>query len=181
MLMKAKDSLLLIIDIQERLAPTMSNAREVINGSAKLVSVAKELGVPFIFSEQYPKGLGPTMIDVRLAAGDNATYLPKIEFSCAKNEGIIAEISKQNKKQIIIAGIELHICVLQTAIDLKSRGYDVFVVSNACSSQDDIQHNIACQRMQSQGVEIVSLEMVIYEWLEKAGTDIFKSISKKYL
>ena len=135
MLMKRDDSLLLIIDVQERLAPAMDSPREVITGCAKLIGVARRLGVPFIITEQYPKGLGPTMADLRQAAGDDAGYLSKTEFSCARNKEIMNNIKKSGKKQIIIAGIESHICVLQTALDLKELGYEVFVVSNACSSR----------------------------------------------
>lgn len=181
MLMRAKDSLLLIVDVQERLAPTMSEAREVITGCSRLVNIAKSINVPIILTEQYPKGLGPTMIDIRQSAGENAVYLPKIEFSCVKNDTILTEIKKLNKKQIILAGIELHICILQTAIELKNMGYDVFVVADACSSQNAFQHILSYQRLLSSNVEVVSIDMVAYEWLEKAGTDEFKNISKKYL
>ncbi len=181
MLMNAANSLLLIIDVQEKLAPTMSASREVISGCARLIGAAGSLGVPCLFTEQYPKGLGPTMVDLRQAAEKNAKYLPKTEFSCAKNEAILQEIKNSGRKQIIMAGVELHICVLQTALDLKAARYDVFVVANACSSQDAAQHVLSYQRLLAAGVEVVSLEMVIYEWLEKSGTDVFKEVVKKYL
>lgn len=181
MLMRVEDSLLLVVDVQERLAPTMSEAREVITGCAKLVGVAQDLNVPVIITEQYPKGLGETMVDVRQVAGESAAYFSKTEFSCVKNQTILSELKRKNKRQIIIAGVELHICILQTAIELKSLGYDVFVVADACSSQDAFQHVLSYQRLLSAGVEVVSLAMVVYEWLEKAGTEQFKFISKKYL
>ncbi len=181
MLMDRDNSLLLIIDVQERLAPVMDSPREVINNTAKLLAVAKRLNIPFIITEQYPKGLGATMVDLRQIADDKKNYYEKLEFSCAKNEEIFKEVETSGKKQIIIAGIETHICITQTALDLKSRGYDVFVVSNACSSRDALQNVLGLQRMSKNGIDIVSSEMVFFEWLEKAGSEEFKEISKKYI
>ena len=181
MLMKKNDSLLLIIDVQERLTPAMDNPREVINTCATLLGVAQELEVPYIISEQYPQGLGQTMIDLRNEVASDTTYFPKIEFSCWQNEAIAKEIKKHHKKQIVIAGIETHICVVQTAIDLKNAGYDVFVVSNACSSRNQLNHVLGLQRLMYTGVEVVNSEMVIFEWLEKAGSPEFKTISRKYV
>ena len=179
--MKKTDSLLLVIDVQERLAPAMDNPREVINGCAQLIGVARELNIPCIISEQYPQGLGQTMIDLRNEAASDVIYCPKLEFSCLKNTEIGQQIKKHNKKQIIIAGVETHICVVQTAIDLKLAGYDVFVVSNACSSRQQLQHVLGLQRLMHSGIDVVSSEMVIFEWLEKAGTEEFKSITRKYV
>ena len=181
MLMKQTSSLLLIIDVQEQLAPVMDSPRDVINGCSQLIAVAKRLGIPFVITEQYPKGLGSTMIDLRNEAGDDAIYYPKVEFSCAKNENILKAIEVANKKQIIIAGVETHICVIQTALDLLSLGYEVFVVSNACSSRSPVQNDIGLRRLANNGVDVVTSEMVIFEWLEKAGTPEFKEISKKYI
>lgn len=181
MLMKREESLLLIIDVQEHLAPVMDSPREVINGCSKLIGVARRLQIPFIISEQYPKGLGATMFDLRKAAEDDCCFYAKQEFSCARNPEIMEKIKSSGKKQIVIAGVETHICVLQTAIDLQEAGYEVFVVSNACSARNPVQNVIAFQRLLRHGVDIVSTEMVIFEWLEKAGTEEFKAISKKFI
>lgn len=181
MLMKREDSLLLIIDVQERLAPAMDNPREVITGCARLIGVAKNLQIPFIITEQYPKGLGMTMVDLRNEAGPDTEYFSKMEFSCARNTEIMNKIKESGKKQIIIAGIEAHICVTQTALDLQAAGYEVFVVSNACSSRQPVQAVVAFQRLLRHGIDMVSVEMVIFEWLEKAGSEEFKHISKKYI
>ncbi len=181
MLMKRNDSLLLVIDVQERLVTAMDSPREVINTCAKLVSIAQKLSIPFLITEQYPKGLGSTIIDVRQVAGDKATYLDKLEFSCVRNAEIMERIKASGKKQIIIAGVETHICVLQTALELKELGYEVFVVSNATSSRKNLQHVFALQRLNHNGIDVVTYEMVAFEWLEKAGTDEFKEISRKYI
>lgn len=179
--MRRNDSLLIVIDVQERLVTAMDSPREVITACTKLVSVAKRLSVPFIITEQYPKGLGETIIDVRQAAGDKAVYAEKLEFSCAQNPEIMKKIKESGKKQIILAGVETHICILQTALELKEMGYNVFVVSNAASSRKSLQHVFALQRLNHNGVDVVTYEMVVFEWLEKAGTDEFKEISRKYI
>ena len=179
--MKKTDSLLLVIDVQERLAPAMDNPREVINGCATLLGVAKELNVPCIITEQYPQGLGQTMIDLRNEADSDTKYCSKLEFSCLRNEGIAREIKNSHKKQIIVAGVETHICVVQTAIALKEAGYEVFVVSNACSSRQQLQHVLGLQRLMHSGIDVVSSEMVIFEWLERAGSPEFKNITRKYV
>ncbi len=181
MLMNKDNSLLLIIDVQERLVTAMDSPREVINCCAKLVSVAKRLNIPFLITEQYPKGLGQTIVDVRQAAGPDAGYFEKLEFSVMRNEKIAAAVKNSGKKQVVIAGVETHICVLQTAMELAEQGYAVFVVSNACSSRENLQHAFALQRMARNGIDVVSSEMVIFEWLEKAGTEEFKEISRKYV
>ena len=181
MLMKRNDSVLLIIDVQERLVTAMDSPREVINNCTKLLSVARRLNIPSIITEQYPEGLGQTIIDVRQVAGKETQYFSKLEFSIMKNEQIKKEIEKLGKKQIIIAGVETHICILQTAVELSEKGYEVYVVSNACSSRDNLQHAFALQRMNRNGVDVVSSEMVMFEWLEQAGTEEFKEISRKYI
>ncbi len=181
MLMKRPDSLLLIIDVQERLAPAMDSPREVITGCSRLIGAARELGIPFVIAEQNPSALGATMVDLRQAAGEGAVYYSKMEFSCAANPEIMAAIKNSGKKQIIIAGVEAHICVLQTALELRGQGYEVFVVSDASSSRQPLQTVIAWQRLSRSGIDVVSSEMVLYEWLQTAADPQYKSISKKYI
>ena len=181
MLMKRQNSLLMIIDVQERLAPAMDDPRQVISNGARLVGAAKDMGVPFIITEQYPKGLGPTMVDVRQEAGEDAAFFSKLYFSCVREPEIMRAIEASGKKQIILAGAETHICLMQTAMDLKEQGYEVFVVSNASSSRDAVQNTMALQRLAHNGIDIVTTEMVVFEWLEKAGADEFKQIVGKYV
>ena len=181
MLMKKEDSLLLVIDVQERLAPAMDNPREVITGCAKLLGVARELSIPCIITEQYPQGLGQTMVDLRQEAAEGTPYLAKLEFSCLQNEQIRQALEHSGKKQIVIAGVETHICVVQTAIELQAAGYEVFVVSNACSSRKPVQHVLGLQRLMHNHIEVVSIEMAIFEWLQKAGSPKFKEITRKYV
>ena len=181
MLINAKDSLLLIIDIQEKLAPMMDSAREVITNAAQLVELAQNLKIPFLIIEQYPQGLGPTMADIRTKAGDKAKYIEKITFSGAKDTKVLQAIKKSKKQQIIIAGIETHVCVTQTAIDLKNEGFDVFIVADACSSRGREQNIFGLQRMLQNNIEIITFEMLFFEWFQKAGTPEFKELSKKFI
>ena len=159
----------------------MESPREVINGCVQLINVAKELNVPLIICEQYPKGLGPTMVDLRKAVGEGFNFISKLDFSCARSEEVMNIIKESGKKQIILAGVETHICITQTAIGLKDLGYEVFVVSNACSSREGIQNAMGLQRIMNHGIDVVTSEMVIFEWLEKAGTPEFKEISRRYV
>ncbi len=176
MLMNRYDSLLLIIDVQEHLAPAQEHPRDVINGCASLLDVAKKLDIPFIVAEQERKNFGPTMIDLRSVMKDDTLYCEKDTFSCYKNDTIREIIKKSGKKQIVIAGLETHICVLQTALDLKDDGYDVFVVADACSSRSEIQSTLGVQRLLHNKVDVVTVEMVTFEWLENSREPHFKEI-----
>lgn len=181
MLIRKEDSLLLIIDVQERTVPQTEAPREVINNCAQLVSISKELEVPSIITEHNPKAQGKTIIDIRLAAGEEKSYQEKEELSCWLNEKIKQSITESGKRQIIVCGVETHINVLQTAVDLQTAGYEVFVVANACSSRENLQHIYALQRLSHNDVEIVSYEMVVYEWLRTSSSEQYKEITGKYI
>lgn len=179
MLMKKEDSLLLIIDVQENLAPAQENPREVINGCAALLDVAKKLNIPFVVAEQDRKKFGPTMVDLRNVVGDSVRYFAKDTFSCYKNKEIRKAVEASDKKQIIIAGLETHICVLQTAIDFVAAGYEVFVVADGSSSRNGFQNAMGIQRLLRNGVDVVTAEMVVFEWLESSKNPEFKQIWNK--
>lgn len=179
MLMNKKDSLLLIIDVQEHLAPAQESPREVINGCAALLDIAKKLKIPYIVAEQNHKSFGPTMIDLRIVLGENTKYYEKDTFSCFKNETIRNVIKASSKKQIIIAGLETHLCILQTALDLRQAGYEVFVAADACSSRNGMQSALGIQRLIQNNVDVVTVEMTIFEWLEKSGTPEFREVWSK--
>ncbi len=179
MLMNKNDSLLLIIDVQEHLAPAQESPRDVINGCAALLDIAKKLNVPFIVAEQNHNSFGPTMIDLRIVLGDDVTYYEKDTFSCYKNDEIREKIKQSGKKQIVIAGLETHLCVLQTALDLQKEGYEVFVAADACSSRNAMQSALGIQRLLHNGVDVVTVEMAIFEWLENSRSSEFKEVWAK--
>jgi len=176
MLMEPGRSALLIVDVQEKLAPVMSDPRRVIHHSTILLRAARRLEIPLLVSEQYPRGIGPTVVDLRDWAGPEVT-VEKTHFSCAAEPEVMARIEALRRPQIVIAGIEAHICVQQTALGLKEKGYEVFVVADACASRKAENEALAMARLRQAGVEIVSTEMVVFEWLQKAGTPDFKELS----
>ena len=169
-----EDCLLLVIDIQERLIPVIHQHEEVIHNANILLKGMEILGVPVIVTEQYPKGLGNTCKEIIL--GDDAKVTEKITFSCLGNDHI--KESVQTKKQIIICGVEAHICVLKTALDLLDEGYQVHLITDAVSSRKKENKQVAIERMKQSGVFISSTEMILFQLLDKAGTEEFKLISK---
>ena len=172
--LKKEDCLLLVIDIQERLIPVIYQHEEVIHNANILLKGMEILGVPVIVTEQYPKGLGNTCKEIIL--GDDAKVMEKITFSCLGNDHI--KESVQTKKQIIICGVEAHICVLKTALDLLDEGYQVHLITDAVSSRKKENKQVAIERMKQSGVFISSTEMILFQLLDKAGTEEFKLISK---
>ena len=169
-----EDCLLLVIDIQERLIPVIHQHEEVIHNANILLKGMEILGVPVIVTEQYPKGLGNSCKEIIL--GDDAKVMEKITFSCLGNDYI--KESVQTKKQIIICGVEAHICVLKTALDLLDEGYQVHLITDAVSSRKKENKQVAIERMKQSGVFISSTEMILFQLLDKAGTEEFKLISK---
>lgn len=175
LLIRARDSALVVIDMQERLVPAMMAPARTIKNTQLLLHAAKKTDVPALLTEQYPKGLGPTIPEIKKAAGD-ASILPKMHFSCMEDPDFSKAFKSLNRRQAILAGMEAHICVAQTAGSLVEEGFEVFVVSDATASRT-LESEAAClARLSAVGVSIVTTEMVIFEWLGKAGTDAFKEI-----
>ena len=179
-LLTADRSLLLLIDLQSKLAPAIHNNAEVEQRCRWLVEVARELAVPVLATEQYPQGLGVTVPSV-LALLKSEEILEKIHFSAYKEPHIQAALADAGRRQIVLCGTETHVCVLQTALDLVAAGYQVYLVAEACGSRRDSDKQLALGRLQQAGVVIVSREMVAFEWLQRAGTAQFRHISKGWL
>ena len=176
MLIEAQRSCLLIVDVQQGLAPVMSDPRRVYRGCGLLLRAAARLSLPVVISEQYPKGLGPTSGELLEYAPEGAV-MEKLHFSCAADDGIRARLEGSRRDQIVIAGIESHVCVLQSALGFKQAGFSPVVVADACASRDPANYQAAMSRLADNGVEIVTVEMVIFEWLHRAGTPEFKELS----
>jgi len=180
MLLTAEHSLLMLIDLQSKLAPAIHNNAEVEQHCRWLVEVARELAVPVLATEQYPQGLGVTVPSL-LNLLKSEEILEKIHFSAAQEPHIQAALADTGRRQIVLCGTETHVCVLQTALDLVAAGYQVFVVAEACGSRRDSDKQLALGRLQQAGAVIVSREMVAFEWLQQAGTAQFRHISKGWL
>jgi nicotinamidase-related amidase len=177
MLLDRERSLLFVVDIQERLAPAVAGAGAVIDRTRVLLEAAARLGVPVVVSEQYPKGLGHT--DERLRSHlEGATVLPKVAFSAAADPEIARRVAATGRDQLVIAGMETHVCVLQTALAFKEQGREVAVVADAVGSRHPERKALGLERMRARGVELVDSEMVVFEWLHAAGTPEFKELSR---
>jgi len=179
MLMRRDQSVLLVVDIQERLLPHIHEGEAVLANAIWLVKLAQRLGVPLQASEQYPAGIGPTHAGLR-ALIPSAAVAGKLHFSCVA-AGCLDGLPGSERRQVVVVGTESHVCVLQTALDLRAQGREVFVVADAVGSRKPADKELALARMRSHGIEIVSREMVAFEWLEQAGTDVFREISRAFL
>jgi len=164
-----------VIDMQERLVPAMQSPARTLKNAKLLLTAAHESGVPVILTEQYPEGLGQTMPDILKAAG-GAMIIPKVHFSCMEDDGFSGAFKSFGRRQAVLAGMEAHICVVQTAASLMEEGYEVFVVSDATASRTSESENACLQRLSASGAGIVTTEMVVFEWLGKAGTPAFRKL-----
>lgn len=180
MLIDNAESCLLVVDIQERLVPAIHEGDRVVDNAAWLMEIARELGVPTLVSEQYPRGLGPTVERLRDLAPEDGV-VEKVHFSCAAAPECRRRLDGLRRRQVVITGIEAHVCVLQTAVGLAEADWSVFVVADAVSSRRAADAELGLARMRASGVEIVCREMVAFEWLHQAGTDQFREISKRFL
>ena len=174
MLIQRDQSLLLVVDIQEKLAPAIHQGQSAIQNNLRLLTVARQLDIPCFVSEQYVRGLGHSVEAIKDDAVD-AHFFEKIHFSCTREPGVIEHLKSAGRQQIILTGMEAHVCVLQTALSLLECGFNVFLVADATSSRTPENRAAAIERLRSAGVHIVTTEMVLFEWLEKAGTEAFRA------
>lgn len=178
-LLDAATTQLLIIDVQERLLPAMSQPDETLANVTRLLQAARRLGPPITVSEQYPKGIGPTVEPLRELLPNEAAVLQKMSFSCMRHAPLAARIrdlAAQGRRRILLCGIEAHVCVLQTAIDIVEAGYEACVTVDAVSSRAPASRDVALRRMERAGVGLLTTEMAIFEWLGEAGTADFKAL-----
>src|SRR6185369_582686 len=175
MLLERAKSLLLLVDMQERLVPAMADAADVTDRCGILLKAAYELGVPIFASEQYPKGLGPTLPQLAEFA---TRRMEKLEFSAYANPAIRDELKRAGQSQLILAGVEAHVCVLQTGLELIDAGYRVFVVADAVASRQPESREVALHRIARAGATLITVEMALFEWLRSASAPEFRSISK---
>lgn len=175
MLIRANTSCLLVVDIQAKLVPVMAEPEKVVVNTALLLKAAGRLDVPVLVSEQYPDGIGHTVSELTPLFARECV-VEKIHFSCLGEDAYKRRLGTLDRPQAVVAGIEAHVCVLQTTEDLLAAGLDVFVVADATSSRKRSNHEAALERLRAAGARIVTTEMVMFEWLGKAGTAAFKDI-----
>jgi nicotinamidase-related amidase len=180
MLIDPRRSQLLVIDVQERLMPAVQGAESVAANAGILIRSAEHLAVPITVTEQYPKGLGHTVAEVAARLPESAAILPKTAFSGAGESAValrIAGLRAEGRDQAILCGAEAHVCVLQTALGLRAEGMTVFVVADAVSSRSPHSVAAAEARLVQAGCVWVTTEMVVFEWLERAGTEEFRALA----
>jgi len=168
---------LLIIDIQERILPVISNHQRVVDNTLKLIKGFKVMSLPIYFTEQYPKGLGPTVSSLIEELGELKPF-DKMSFSCSGAGDLFNEFKKKNLSQIVVCGIESHVCVQQTVLDLIENGFQVNLAADAVSSRKEIDYNTSIERMRHHGTEVTTTESILFELLNVCGTPQFKEVSK---
>lgn len=178
-LLEPEKAVLLVIDVQEKLCAAMDeNAlQQLTKNTGILLESANELALPVIFTEQYVKGLGPTLSELKQRA-PAATCYEKLTFSCCGNEAFIDQMEESGRTQVIVSGMETHVCVLQTVIDLLGEGFDVHIVKDAVMSRSSDNKQTAIEAMVLAGAVPASTESVVFQLLKIAGTESFKKLSK---
>ena len=171
-------AVLVVIDIQERLVTAMKKKDKVYENTLHLIEAAKLLNIPIVVTEQYPKGLGPTVDEIKEGLPQYEP-LEKVAFDCCRGDGFLEKIASLKKSHIILAGMETHVCVLQTCLSLLKEGYFPHLVSDAVCSRKKDDYFTAKELMRDAGAVISCTETVLFQLLEKAGSPEFKVISKR--
>jgi len=174
-LMNREDTALLVIDVQEKLLPWIWNRHLVVWNIRRLLDGVKVLGIPAVGTEQYPQGLGPTVPELAERLGPMPS---KLAFSAAVCEEIFGRLRAENRHKILVTGIETHVCVQQTALDLLADGWQVYVAVDAVGSRYELDYRTALERMHSAGAVLTTTEAALFEWCREAGTPEFKKISQ---
>ena len=173
--MSADDTGLLVIDVQEKLIPKIHAADAVVRNIAFLIDAAQQVNMPVQATEQYPKGLGATIPEL-------AQRLPqrpdKVAFSCCAVPVVVENFRRAARPNIVLAGIETHVCVQQTALDLLAQGFHVYVPVDAVGSRYTIDHDMALRRLERAGAVLTTAESCVFEWVGSAGHPQFKAISR---
>lgn len=174
--LEATRSTLVVVDIQEKFRPLIHGMEQVLTGSSRLIRFCQLMDIPIMVTEQYPRGLGVTISEIRLLFKSFAC-LEKVHFSCCGDKVFNRNLNQQGGDQIILCGIEAHVCVYQTALDLLRQGKQVAVAVDAVSSCSAADREIGLKRMSEIGVQSMSVQMLMFEFLKQAGTDQFKKVA----
>ena len=178
MRLQRANTVLVIIDVQEKLMPVIDGAKAVLRNVERLIRGFHTLAIPVLLTEQYVKGLGPTVEAIREALADAYRPIAKDCFSAQGCDAFAAQLSALERRQVVVAGVETHVCVYQTVLDLLSAGFEVTLAADAMSSRTPDNRSTALQRMVSEGAKLSSTEMVLFELAGVSGTDEFRAISR---
>ncbi len=174
-LLSVEDTVLFVIDMQGNLYESMQDKQFLLENVRKLIRGVQIFGIPVIVTEQIPEKLGPTIEPVASLLPD-VMRLPKSDFSCCGDEKIMKALKAAERQQVLLCGIETHVCVYQTAVDLLGFGYDVHLVADAVSSRTVLNREIGIEKMRDEGARLASTEMVLFEWIRTADDPKFKEI-----
>lgn len=169
---------LALIDLQERFREAIPDFASVVTRTEILTRAAARLGVSVMVSEQYPRGLGRTVPALAAALPPDTLPHEKLCFSACDLPAWAAALKATRRDQVVLCGVEAHVCVLQTALDLTAADVSVYVVEDAVSSRRAADMRTALRRLESHGIHIVTSEMVVFEWLRRAGTDEFRDVQR---
>jgi nicotinamidase-related amidase len=169
-------TVLLVVDVQERMLPAIDGNEEVLANVVKLVSGFHRLRIPMLVTEQYPKGLGTTVAAVREAMGEWYIPVEKMSFSACGDLHFMNQLESAGKGNVILCGVEAHVCVYQTAMDLRDLGYNVEIAVDAVGSRSATNYEIAIEKMMRRGVDITSVEMILFEMMIRADIPEFKDL-----
>lgn len=175
-----EDALLLVVDVQGRLVPAIHKDLypNALRNMQIMIEAAGTLGLPILLTEQYPKGLGPTVPEIlQPLEGKKFQRIEKLTFSCARDEGFLQAVAAANRKQVAIVGMETHVCVYQTSVDLKRAGYSVFVLDDAVSSRYMHNYLSGLQALRDAGCTVFSTETAVFQLLKVAATPEFKKVA----
>ena len=173
------ETVLVIVDIQEKLFVTMhETARpKLLKNVPILIAAAHELGLPILVTEQYPKGIGPTIPELKVMLDTEKIY-EKVDFACTEVGDFVNDFKALGRKRILLTGMESHICVYQTALGFRALGYEVYPVVDALATRDPMNHEVAIKLMERAGCIPLTTETALFQLLERAGTDAFKKLQK---
>ncbi|MBL8890010.1 MAG: isochorismatase family protein [Planctomycetaceae bacterium] len=175
LLLDPTTSALLVVDVQQKLLPLVQRSTTVLANVNLLMDTARLFEIPTVVTEQYPTGLGASVADVAQRATQPARE--KCMFSCRECDEVFAAWHAQRRRQVVVVGIEAHVCVLQTVMDLLSMGFDCYVVVDATSSRSELDQRIAWQRMEIGGAMLTTTESVLFEWCVDSRDPRFKQVS----
>jgi isochorismate hydrolase len=172
---------LVVVDVQEALMKKMNPgvAEKVIRNIRTLLAFAHHLAIPVLITEQYPKGLGPTVSEIKMDLG-SILPIEKVSFSCCGVETFNSKLSQTGRKQVILVGIETHVCILQTADDLIQADHEVHAVADAICSQRKLDWEVGLRWMEKKGAMISTTEIIAFQLLKEAGTEEFRGLSKLF-
>src|SRR5437868_7685206 len=173
--LSATDTALLVIDVQEKLVPKILDADSLQRNAAFLIDVARLLRMPVLATEQYPKGLGPTVACLRERLPERPD---KVAFSCAAVPSVVETLHREARPKVVLAGIETHVCVLSTALDLLALDFRVYVAVDAVGSRYRVDHDTALRRLEQAGAVLTTREACVFEGLGGAGPYQLKAVSR---